>query len=239
MNTKATIIKNVVIIMNVILFYYLIFVGRNQYIYSMSYIRCVLFMMGNSIFVYSYGLLNNQKKSYSRNVLIYIALYILLLFAITFAIGRSEFRFYNWLYAGQYKPFYTIVSQIKYGSKASIFKNIAGNSVMLMPLSFLLMIKNERFKNMLWQSAIVLPITIAIEWLQALSHTGAFDVDDIILNYFGTLVFTFIITRFHTIDKIRKVFNTDFGLKTKIKTGLFYSCLVAIVIFEIIILITK
>lgn len=43
------------------------------------------------------------------------------------------------------------------------------------------------------QSIIILPITISIEILQAFTHTGAFDIDDIILNYLGTIIFTFLL----------------------------------------------
>ena len=68
---------------------------------------------------------------------------MILLFTITFIIGRPKLEFYNWCYKGQYSPFKTIVSQFKYASSISILKNIVGNSIMLIPLSFLLMIRNK------------------------------------------------------------------------------------------------
>lgn len=234
---KETLIKNIIVIINVIVFYYLLFVGRNQYLYGMNYFMCILFMVLNSLLIFFFGLLKNDKKTYSTNIFIYIALYCYLLFTITFIISRDTFRFYNWWYAGQYEPFYTIISQFKYGSTLSIIKNILGNSVMIIPLSFLLMIKNKKFNNILWQSLITLPIIIIIEFLQASTHTGAFDIDDIILNYAGTVIFTFLITRFSIIDKIRNLFYKDFKLKTGIKQMLFYISLVLIVIFDLFIFI--
>lgn len=237
MKTKESIIKSTILIINVIIFYYLIFVNRNQYLYNMSYLKCIVFMLINAIFLYFYGIFNNDEKTYKLNILIYIALYFALLFTITFVIGRTEFRFYNWWYAGQYEPFYTIISQFKYGSIVSMVKNILGNSIMLVPLSLLLMLKNKKFDNVLKQYLIILPVTVVIELLQAFTHTGAFDIDDILLNYIGTIFFTFIITRFNIMDKIRKIFYTDFKLKFKIKYILFYASLLIIILFDIVIFI--
>jgi len=237
MKRKENLIKNIVIVSNIIVFYYLLFIGRNQYLYNMNYLKCIIFMILNSIFIFSYGMLENKEKTYNSNIYIYIILYSYLLFTITFIISRTEFKFYNWWYTGQYKPFHTIISQFKYGSSASIIKNILGNSVMLIPLSFLLMIKNKKFNNILKQSIIILPIIIIIELLQASTHTGSFDIDDIILNYVGILIFTFFITRFCVIDKIRKLFYTDFNLKIGIKKILFYGCLFIVILFNILIFI--
>ena len=69
--------------------------------------------------------------------------------------------------------------------------------------------------------------------IQAFTHTGDFDIDDIILNYLGTLIFTFLITRFKLIDKIKNLFFTDFNLNIKLKSMMFYLSLVLIIIFDI------
>jgi glycopeptide antibiotics resistance protein len=190
-------------------------------------------MIVNVLFLFSYGILKNEKKVYNSNIIIYIFLFIYLLFTFTFLIGRTEFKFYNWWYAGQYTPFNTIVSQFKYGSTSSILKNVIGNSIMMIPMSFLLMIRNKKFNNIFWQSLITLPMILIIEVLQASTHTGAFDIDDIILNYFGTVIFTFIITRFGIIDKIRNFFYTDFKINLKVKRIAFYICLSILVIFDV------
>ncbi len=236
MKGKETIIKYSVIIINIVLFFYLVFIGRNQYAYGMNYLKCIFFMVFNSVFIFSCGILRNNDKEYKSNIVIYIGLFLYLLFAFTFIISRAEFRFYSWWYTGQYIPFHTIVSQFKYGSTYSIMKNILGNAVALIPLSFLLMIKDKKFNNIIKQSIIILPVILIIELLQASTHTGAFDVDDIILNYAGTVVFTFLITRFHLIDKIRNIFYTDFKLKSKIKYILFYISLVVLIIFDLFII---
>lgn len=233
MKEKEKIIKNCSIVLNVIIFYYLLFIDRNQYTYDMSYAKCIIFMLINVVFIYFYGILKNQNKTYNSNILIYIVLFLYLLITITFIIGRPYIMFYDWWFAGQYKPLGTIIPQYKYGTILSFIKNVLGNGVMMIPLSFLLMMKNKKFNNILRQTLIILPLIVGIELLQAYTHTGAFDIDDIILNYLGVVVFTFIITRFNVVDKIRKLFYTDFKLNEKVKTILFYISLIVLIIFDI------
>ena len=189
------------------------------------------------LLLYVYGIVINKHRVYKRNINIYIALFFLILISVTFYIGRTEINFYSWWYTGQYEPFQTIISQFKYGSKISIIKNVIGNAIMLTPLSFLLMLKDKKYNKIFKQLVIILPVTISIEVLQAFTHTGSFDIDDIILNYFGTIIFTFIITRFNIIDKIRSLFNTDYKLEGKIKYILFYLVFSILIIFLISLLI--
>ena len=234
MDKKIVIIKNILLVFSFMLYFYVVFIGRNQYIYNVSYTKCILFMIIMSLFIFAYGLVMNNDKTYKSNIIMYIFFFIILLLSVTFFIGRDKIRFYNWWYSGQYEPFYTIMSQFKYGSDLSILKNIIGNSIMLIPLSFLLMIKNKKYNNILKQSIITLPIIISIELLQAFTHTGIFDIDDIILNYLGTMLFTFIITRFHIIDRIRKLFYTDYKWKYSLKKLIFYISAILMVAYDFI-----
>ena len=233
MNKKIIIAKYSILIINILIYIYLLFIGRNQYLYNISYFKCILFMILTSLFIYISGLVLKSEKEYKLNIIIYIMLYLLLLFSVTFFIGRENIQFYNWWYYGQYTPFNTIIRQFKYGSIYSIIKNILGNSIMLIPLTFLLMLKNLKYKNIFKQSIITLPIIIGIEVLQAFTHTGSFDIDDIILNYLGTLIFTFLITRFKLIDKIRNLFFIDFNIDIKLKYIMFYFMLIILIIFDI------
>lgn len=185
------ILKNIIIILNIAIYFYLVFWKRNQYVYNMTYFKCILFMIINSVFIYISGILINKEKEYKSNNTLYIVLFGILLFSFTFIIARPKLQFYTWTYGGQYKLFDTIVSQLEHGSVSSIMKNILGNCMMLIPLSFLLMIRTKKFDNVFIQSVINLPIIIFIEILQAFTHTGTFDVDDIFLNYIGTIIFTF------------------------------------------------
>ena len=231
MKDKYGVLKNSILFMNVV-FYYFLFINANQYIHSVTYVSSMLFMIFNSLFIYFYGILRNDKKTYEYNVITYIVFYLLVIFTFTFIIGRREISFYSWTYQAQLRPFYTIYSQINHASKTSFFKNIIGNSIMLIPFSFLLMIKNKKFNNILRQTIIILPVVIITEILQAFTHTGVFDIDDIILNYLGVIIFTFIITRFKLIDKIRKTFFYDFNLSQKVKKIMFYIVASLLLLFD-------
>lgn len=237
MEKRFMIIKNIVLTINLFIFFFLVCIGRNEYIYDMTYSRCIIFMIINSIFIYTYGIFLNKEEVYKLNILIYILLYFILLISITFFIGRVDIEFNTSLYFDQIKPFHTIISQFKYGSKLSFLKNIIGNCTLFIPFSFLLMINNLKYRNILKQSIIILPTIIIIEFFQIFTHTGSFDIDDIILNYMGVVIFTFIITRFKFIDKIRTLFYTDFKLKKYFKYLLFCISLSILIIYNIIIFI--
>ena len=234
MKNKINFIKNLILIISISIYIYLVFIGRNQYIYNINYTKIILFVLLICLMIYLYGLINNKEKIYNNNIKWYIALYLLLLISVTFFIGRTDIKFYNWWYIGQYEPFHTIISHFKYGSTSLILKNILGNSIMLIPLSFLLMIKNKKYNNIFRQTLITLPLIIAIEILQAYTHVGVFDIDDILLNYLGTIIFTFLITRFKIINKIKKPFYTDYNIKSNIKKLLFYLSILLLIVYIVI-----
>lgn len=233
---KNKIIKNFILIISILIYIYLVFIGRNQYIYNISYTKIILFVLLICLMIYLYGIINNKEKIYNNNIKWYIILYFLILISVTFFIGRTDIKFYNWWYRGQYEPLHTILSHFKYGTITLILKNIIGNSIMLIPLSFLLMIKNKKYKNIFSQTLIILPLIIIIEVLQAYTHVGVFDIDDILLNYFGTIIFTFLITRFEIINKIKKLFYTDYSIKQNIKNILFYISIIILIMYIIIVL---
>lgn len=233
MKNKLTITKNLILIINIIIYFYLVFYERNMYIYHMNYSKCIIYMIITSIFIYLSGVVINDEKNYKRNCNIYIALFMILLFSITFIIYRPRLQIYDWWFGGIYTPFKTIISQFKYGCFSSILKNIVGNMIMLLPLSFLLMIKKTKYNNIFIQTIIILPITISIELLQAFTHTGSFDIDDIILNYLSVVLFIILVTKTKIINKFRKLFYTDFSLSSKTKKILYYSGLIILIIFDI------
>ena len=110
---------------------------------------------------------------------------------------------------------------------------------MLIPLSFLLMIKDKKYNNIFRQLLIILPTIVSIELLQAFTHVGAFDIDDILLNYLGTIIFIYIITRFSIVNKIRNIFYTDYKIKENIKYTIFYFVLFLLTIYIIMLLFVK
>ena len=66
-----------------------------------------------------------------------------------------------------------------------VLVNIAGNVVAFMPFGFLLPLITERKMNTIKVFFFSLLLTICAELLQLVSRTGAFDVDDLILNTIG------------------------------------------------------
>lgn len=229
------VLKYLFLIINLIILYYLLIIN-NWHTYNMTYIKTLIYVITTSVFIYVYGIVANDDKEYKRNVFCYFLLFFVLLFALTFIIGRPELSFSkNYHLSAQLKPFHTIVNQIKYGSTSSVLRNIIGNIIALIPLSFLLMIYDKRNNNVLRQAIVIIPTIIFIELFQDYSGTGTFDIDDIILNYSGTLLFTFVITRFNLIEKVRELFYTDFKLNDKTKNILFYVSLVLIIIINVLV----
>ena len=202
--------KYIFLIMNLISYLYMILFHNVTFIYSIVYLSLL------SIYVFISGISINDKKEYKRNINIYIMIYILCLISILFLVGRPPIRISNSWYISELIPFKTIISQLKYGSINEIVRNIIGNLCLFIPLSFLLILKDNKYKNILRQTLIVFPSILMTELLQMITSVGVFDIDDIILNYLGVLLFI-IIMNIVNIDKIRKLFNSDFHLKSKTK----------------------
>lgn len=216
--------KYIFLIMNLMSYLYMILFHNVTFIYSIVYLSLL------SIYVFISGISINDKKEYKRNINIYIMIYILCLISILFLVGRPPIRISNSWYISELIPFKTIISQLKYGSINEIVRNIIGNLCLFIPLSFLLILKDNKYKNILRQTLIVLPSILMTELLQMITSVGVFDIDDIILNYLGVLLFI-IIMNIVNIDKIHKLFNSDFHLKSKTKRVLDVVIILIFIIF--------
>ena len=216
--------KYIFLIMNLISYLYMIIFHNVTFIYSIVYLSLL------SIYVFISCISINDKKEYKRNINIYIMIYILCLISILFLVGRPPIRISNSWYISELIPFKTIISQLKYGSTNEIIRNIIGNLCLFIPLSFLLILEDSKYKNILRQTLIILPSILMTELLQMITSVGVFDIDDIILNYLGVLLFVIIMNIVNT-DKIRKLFNTDFHLKSKTKRILDAVIILILIIF--------
>ncbi len=216
--------KYIFLIMNLISYLYMILFHNVTFISSIVYLSLL------SIYVFISGISINDKKEYKRNINIYIMIYILCLISILFLVGRPPIRISNSWYISELIPFKTIISQLKYGSINEIVRNIIGNLCLFIPLSFLLILKDNKYKNILKQTLIVFPSILMTELLQMITSVGVFDIDDIILNYLGVLLFI-IIMNIVNIDKIRKLFNSDFHLKSKTKRVLDAVIILILILF--------
>ena len=55
MKEKELIIKDLIIVLSIVFFYYLVFTGINQYIYNMNYLKCIYHIIFIFIiFIYIY-----------------------------------------------------------------------------------------------------------------------------------------------------------------------------------------
>ncbi len=67
-----------------------------------------------------------------------------------------------------------------------VFLNLAGNVLMFMPFGFLLPIMSRKLRGFFRVVLSGLALSLAVECIQLLTHTGCFDVDDLLLNTIGS-----------------------------------------------------
>lgn len=66
--------------------------------------------------------------------------------------------------------------------------NIIGNIIVFIPLGFFLPILFKKYKSFFKTIILVICFSLLVETLQYITHTGVFDIDDIILNSFGGIL---------------------------------------------------
>ena len=87
-------------------------------------------------------------------------------------------------------PFRTMSPYLKNITEPYAFKNIIANILAFIPLGFF--ISNKNPKNVFKALIICLGVILSIELIQLFFKIGFFDVDDIILNFIGSLLGVFI-----------------------------------------------
>lgn len=87
-------------------------------------------------------------------------------------------------------PFRTMSPYLKNITETYAFKNIIANILVFIPLGFFISSKNP--KNVFKALIICLGVILSIELIQLFFKIGFFDVDDIILNFIGSLLGVFI-----------------------------------------------
>lgn len=86
-------------------------------------------------------------------------------------------------------PFRTMSPYLKNITEPYAFKNIIANILAFIPLGFF--ISNKNPKNVFKALIICLGVILSIELIQLFFKIGFFDVDDIILNFIGSLLGVF------------------------------------------------
>ena len=201
---------------------------------SFSYYHYIVYFVLLLFVLFTYGLL--KKDEQKKNASIYIIMYLILLFEFTFIIDRNRFNiitFKDLVYYVNLIPFKTINSIVT--SDINLFHkvyNLIGNLIAFMPLSFLLIVKDKKYTKIGNQIMILLPLVFFIEVIQLITMVGRFDVDDIILNVGGGIVF--LLNKLKLSDRMRNLFYTGFNLNYKVKKTLYLVSCILLVLIDII-----
>lgn len=83
-------------------------------------------------------------------------------------------------------PFRSISPYLNNITEPYAFKNIIANILVFIPLGFF--VSNKNSKNVFKTLVICISVILSIECIQLLFKIGFFDVDDIILNFIGSLI---------------------------------------------------
>lgn len=191
-NTKLIILAIIFYIITLLLYLSYLKIEYTQKI-GLSYtseiifylIFTILIFIPNSILANHYFDKKQDKEKMKKiTLVILLILYSILIFNLTI-FGREVGEIRSNLI-----PFKTITNYFLNFHKFNlniIGINIIGNFVIFMPIQYFIM-QISNIKN--WRVIIIIDILIilGVEFLQFITHTGIFDVDDIILNLTGMLI---------------------------------------------------
>ena len=164
----------------------------------------------------------------------YLMLYITMLIGFTFSNNRVNYLTINNILKRENNlvPFVSMINLFKY-SKRTFLYNALGNLLMLTPLAVLLPLLSDKFKRVKNYFLCVLILTIIIESAQYIFKLGSFDIDDIILNTSGAILF-YLFINLKVIDKLLR--NIFFLEKNKINGKDLVKPILALFIFIVIII---
>lgn len=173
----------------------------------------VLFKYLESLFI---SLNDKNNISLEKSMKYYFVIYILLLiYALFLDRNINIFNFDNWLShisLSNIVPFYSTINMVKavylYGNYEAL-SIIIGNIIMLSPMAFFLprlFKEKNNFKSFFIKSFL---ITLSIEIVQLVTDTGYFDIDDIILNVGGTILFYYLFNK----TFLKKILDSIFLLE--------------------------
>ena len=147
----------------------------------------------------------NNNKLMKVNLWIFFILYLILL--VSFTLFDEEFnRSISFIFTApkdsvkyylenqvNLTPFKTIISYFDAFNQAlntrTLLLNLYGNFIVCMPLSLFLVLLFKK-QNKIWVFIITIILTVlGIEVFQLVTLSGSFDIDDIILNLSGAIIF--------------------------------------------------
>lgn len=244
MNKKVNLVSS--IIMYVIAGLVLLFYFDIGFIAQMTEVSRLVLLGASSLFLYiGGGLLSkylDNNKPMKINLYIFFGLYLILLITLTLFDSlwlRNGFNFSgfdNIQDRINLVPFKTIMTFVKefdsMYSTSQIMLNLFGNVCAFMPMALFLPFLFKR-QNKAFQFVITLTLMIlGIEFLQLITGSGRFDIDDLILNLFGA-VLVYLLFKIKSVNAlIHNIFlleKNKISKKSYIKIILFI--VIAIVLF--------
>ena len=238
-----------------VLFLILYFIADRSATLNFTEFGRLFLLCGSCLFLYFGGLqlskYKNNTKPMKINLWIFFGLYLLLLVTLTLfdsIWGRNGVNLVNAnINYKQYfestinlVPFKTIMMYIKqfdsmYDTRTVLF-NLLGNIIALMPMAFFLPIlfkKQNKFRNFVLT---ITGIILLIEFLQLITSSGRFDIDDLILNLSGALIMYGIIKIKSVNNLIRNIFLLEKNKISK-KDYIKILILIFIIVLSLVILV--
>jgi len=209
---KNKIISIIFYIMSMMFLLYYGFIELSSNIFMSAFGRLFL-LCGSCLFLYLGALFiskyRKDNKTMKINLWIFFILYFGLLITLTLfdpMWGRNGFNIFNWTQEGFTKyfnyyiessvnliPFKTIIGYTKdiFSSlldTSTIFVNLFGNLVCMMPFALFIPMLFKKINNTKKFLIVILCITLGIELIQFITFSGSCDIDDVILNTLGAFI---------------------------------------------------
>ncbi len=151
-----------------------------------------VFITNRFISNHYYDTIEDRERMNKVSYIMIFVLYLIMLFNMTIFSRYLNGYSYNLI------PFKTILGYWAFPDIRNILINVFGNIIIFMPLQFLII---EIFNLKDFKKCIVIDVALVllIETIQLISHTGVFDIDDMILNLIGMSIMYAITTGKHKI----------------------------------------
>lgn len=152
----------------------------------------VVFITNRFIANNYYDTIEDRERMNKISYIMIFVLYMIMIFNMTIFARYLNGYSYNLI------PFKTILGYWAFPDLHNILVNIIGNIVIVMPIQFLI-IKIFDIKDFKKCILIDFLLILLIETLQLITHTGVFDIDDMILNLIGMSIMYAITTGKHQV----------------------------------------
>lgn len=226
---RNKIISIIFYIMSMLFLSYYGFVELSSNMFMSEFGRLFL-LCGSCLFLYFGGFFlskyRKDNKAMKVNLWVFFLLYCVLLITLTMfdpMWGRNGFNAFNWTKEGldfyldssvNLIPFKTIIGYTKdiftsLLDTSTIFFNLFGNIVCLMPLALFIPMLFKKVNNTKRFLISILCVTLGIELIQFITFTGSCDIDDVILNTLGA----FIMYKILSIKDIKNLIKNIFLLE--------------------------